>query len=64
VADHFGIDRFGNAAVQQPSQTLKVVNKGGDQRIRRVCRQQTGNQLSDNGEATAEPDAQKGDRSG
>lgn len=45
MADHFRIDRFGNPAVQQTSQTLKVVDKGGYQRIRRRRLQQTANQL-------------------
>lgn len=33
MADHFRIDYFGNPAVQQTSQTLKVVDKGGYQRV-------------------------------
>ena len=45
MVDHFRIDRFGNPAVQQTSQTLKVVDKGGYQRIRRRRLQQTANQL-------------------
>ena len=46
VANHFGIHRIGNAAVQQSGQTLKVVRKSANQPVRHVRRQQTGNQFA------------------
>ena len=46
VAHHFGIHRVGNPAVQQGSQSLKVMREGADQPVRHVRRQQAGNQLA------------------
>ena len=46
VAHHFGINRVGNPAVQQGSQSLKVMREGADQPVRHVRRQQAGNQLA------------------
>lgn len=42
---HFRIGASRKPAVQQTSQTLKVVDRGGYQRIRRRRLQQTANQL-------------------
>lgn len=30
MADHFRINRFGNPAIKQPCQTLKVMDEGGN----------------------------------
>ncbi len=46
MAHHFGIHRIGNTAVEQRSQTLKVMGKGADQPVSHVRRQQAGNQLA------------------
>ncbi|MOA34936.1 hypothetical protein D3C78_1563510 [compost metagenome] len=46
VADHFRVNRFGNAAVQQRRKTLQIVNKSADQPVRHLRGQQAGNQIT------------------
>ncbi len=46
VADHFRIHRVGDAAVEQRRQAFEVLNKGANQAIRHLGRQQAGDQLA------------------
>ncbi len=46
VADHFGVNRVGDSAVQQRGQALKIVNKFADKPVGNRGRQQPGDKLA------------------
>ncbi|MMZ69114.1 hypothetical protein D1872_318900 [compost metagenome] len=46
VADHFSVNRIGNAAVQQSGQTLQIVHKSADKRVCRFRRKQARYQIA------------------